>query len=117
MKASLLIFLLFLSACGNVGKTSSFTPAQQLKNAENELARVGISFKNNNDLSICTSIYKKVCESRVELLNDFINKVLNQYGSEENMSVIYQQKMTSVTACVDTLNTELKTESSTNCHH
>ena len=73
MKNSLLIIgLITLSACGNVTTSQSFTPAQRLKNTENELSKMGVTFDSNNALTSCESIYKATCENRVVLFKDFI---------------------------------------------
>jgi len=113
----LTIGLLVLSACGNVTTSKSFTPAQRLKNTENELSKMGVTFDVNNALTSCESIYKATCENRVILFKDFIIETLADFGSFENMPVQYQQRTTNVTNCNDTLTKDLNDSTSANCHH
>lgn len=114
---ALVIGIQVLAACGNVASKKSFSTEQRIKISENELVRVGVVFKEDNQLNTCLSLHKKTCQNRVRLLSAFINEMVNSYEAEENMPEAYQQRTKNSVICVDLLNANLKDESSPNCQH
>lgn len=115
-KAFIILTLITLSACGNVTTSSSFSPEQRLQNTENEMAKAGLSFAPDNSIVSCESVYKSVCQNKVSLLREYINTLLNNFGSEQNMPQAFQQRVTGANACIDKLNSALNATSAASCH-